>query len=338
VNVAALHADYEGRDPEPLLRRAAELNPTSSAPRIRLGLAAELRGDAVDAERWLLAAFAVDRQFETRWTLANFYLRQGRADSFWTWIRSALEMSYGDRRPAFDLCWHMSSDGAEILSKAIPDRAPVVADYVISLIGQPERIDALPAAALRLASLAQGRSLLPSRDVLLIATDVLLTANKYSAAAAVWSAMGRCTPDGVTDPAFSNQASSEQATGHGFDWRPLANEGVSHVRLEGGRGRRIRLNGRQPESVALLLQFVGGLRAGGRYAVRWEADSDGLPSPSGVTWNIAGASAELAVGELAFRAPAEVAVLELRYVRPAGQVRAEGRIDLRRITVTSLPQ
>ena len=39
----ALQVEYDGGDARPLLARAAELNPLSSAPRIRLGLDAEQR-------------------------------------------------------------------------------------------------------------------------------------------------------------------------------------------------------------------------------------------------------------------------------------------------------
>src|SRR5690242_6223918 len=91
-------ATLQSESPDTLLKRLVQLTPRVSGPRIRLGLAAEGRGDVVLAERTLLDAFAVDHQFETRWTLANFYLRQGRANDFWTWIRSALAFSYGNRR------------------------------------------------------------------------------------------------------------------------------------------------------------------------------------------------------------------------------------------------
>src|SRR5579871_4955673 len=83
----ALQLDYEGQDSTALLEKAAALNPLSSAPRIRLGLAAETRGDLPAAEKWLLEAARVDQQFEPRWTLANFYFRRGdsRRDDFWQW-------------------------------------------------------------------------------------------------------------------------------------------------------------------------------------------------------------------------------------------------------------
>src|SRR5580704_14973314 len=69
----ALELDYDGADATPLLERAAALNPMSSTPRIRLGLAAEISGDHASAENYFLDAARIDRQFEPRWTLANFY-------------------------------------------------------------------------------------------------------------------------------------------------------------------------------------------------------------------------------------------------------------------------
>ncbi len=56
-------------------------------------------------------------------------------------MREALEVGYGDRRPAFDLCWRMSDasfnlpnaptmDATAILDRAIPDRREVVAAYL----------------------------------------------------------------------------------------------------------------------------------------------------------------------------------------------------------------
>jgi len=136
LSLRALQIDYDGGDPAPLLLRAAELNPLAAAPRMRLGLDAEIHGDIRAAEKWLLDAARVSRQFEPRWTLSNFYFRQSRADDFWTWIRQALAVSYGDRTPAFDLCWRFSQNPKAILDRAIPDRHDVLAAYLIYLIDQ----------------------------------------------------------------------------------------------------------------------------------------------------------------------------------------------------------
>src|ERR1700733_3627454 len=76
VLVRALQVEYDGGDSTRLLERAATLSPMNAAPRIRLGLAAEIRGDFAGAETWLTDAARVNHQFEPRWTLANFYFRR----------------------------------------------------------------------------------------------------------------------------------------------------------------------------------------------------------------------------------------------------------------------
>jgi len=319
LEMRALQNEYEGEDFRPQLERIVHLNPRLAAPRIRLGLAAELRGDTAEAERWLLEAAAVDRQFETHWTLANFYFRQDR-DAFWTWMQSALEISYGDRKPLFDLCWRKSSNAAEILERAIPLRADIAAAYVWYLLGE-RRIDALAAAALRLAS----ADAVAGQEPLLAAVDALLDAGLAHDGAAVWVAAGRAEPSGISHPHFE-----EPNTGHGFDWRFARQAGVTHVALEAPRGHRVRLGGAQPESCELLRQVVGGLNPGARYRLHWQHRIEAV---SGIAWRIAGRAAALSSGELNFTAPAESAVLELHYQRPHGEVRAEGSVDLLEVVI-----
>jgi tetratricopeptide (TPR) repeat protein len=140
----ALQLNYDGADSRSLLEKIAALNPYSSAPRIRLGLAAEVSGDLASAERWLLEAAKVDHQFEPRWTLANFYFRAGDKNEFWKWMRAALEVSYGDRTPAYDLCWRVSDDAGEILWRGIPDRHDVVASYLMYLLQKKPTDSRLP--------------------------------------------------------------------------------------------------------------------------------------------------------------------------------------------------
>jgi len=318
----ALQNEYEGKDSRIQWERIVHLTPRLAAPRIRLGLAAELRGDTAEAERWLLEAAAVDRQFETRWTLANFYFRQDR-DAFWTWMQAALDMSYGDRKPAFDLCWRKSSNGAAILERAIPKRADVAAAYVWYLQGE-RRVEALAPAALYLAS----TNAPAGQEPLLTAVDTLLDAGMPRDASQVWVAAGHTAPIGIFNPHFE-----EPRIGHGFDWRFARQEGITHVVLDAPRGHRVRLSGAQPESCELLRQVVGGLNLGASYHLRWQQRSDGLPAESGIEWRMAGRSAALSSGELSFTAPAESAVLELHYQRPRGEVRAEGSVDLLEVTL-----
>ncbi len=310
--VGALQAEYDGRDAEALWAKVAQMSPRDSASRIRLGLAAEQQGEIVEAQRWLTEAFDVDRQYETRWTLANFYLRQGRALEFWKWIRSALEFSYGDRTPAFNLCWRMSSDAEEIQRLAIPDREEVAGAYLLYAMARHPEAIALAARGVR------------EKPLLLGAVDQLIELGRFDEAMNVWVQAGRSAPKGVTESRFE-----APQTGQGFDWRVARVVGVTQLTLDAGRGHRIRLSGNQPESADLLKQYVGGLTLGARYRLDVQADGD----THAFEWRVAGQPVTVG-GE--FVAPASVVPIELHYARPRGEVRGEGTVDLRDVRVLLL--
>ena len=333
LSALALQAEYSGQDSTALLEEVARLNPRASAPRIRLGVAAELRGDPQQAERWLKEAFSVDRQFEPRWTLANFYFRQGKSDEFWTWMRSALEMSYGDRVAAFDLCWQNTDDAQEILDRAIPDRREVAASYLLYSLNH-HRQPAIAGAANKLAKMRISADL----PLLYAATDNLLSAGQAGDAAALWQALGNPRPQGLTHPDFE-----PPRTGHGFDWIFAETPGITQIPLDAPAGNRINFSGQQPESCELLRQSIGGLRPDASYVLRWDARTQDIASPTGLTWRIAGSVGEIAAsedwsaGQLSFTPDSDHAVLVLSYRRPQGQARTEGRLDLRQV-ITSSPE
>jgi tetratricopeptide (TPR) repeat protein len=357
----ALQLDYDGVDSTPLLERAAQLSPLSSSPRIRLGLLAEIRGDFESAEKWLLDAARVDRQFEARWTLANFYFRRASAAAsgneisspfwdqsagrFWNVMREALAVSYGDRRPAFDLCWRMadasSMDQTTILDRAIPERREVLAAYLqYTLDSHP---DAAGPIALKLARFGDPSDRLP----LLAACDRLIasrhntandeengTAHDAALALRLWSAIGYAAPAGIFNGSFTTPP-----VNHGFDWRLIESPGVVHTALDQPRpARRIALDGRQPESCALLTQIVN-LEPHARYTLRWGARTSGFSAPAGIEWRIGDVRAAIlpsdtpAFGSAAFMATSEIETLTLFYQRPAGQARAEGLVELSRVSI-----
>lgn len=365
----ALQLDYDGADSTPLLERAAHLSPLSSSPRIRLGLAAEIRGDLDSAEKWLLDAARVDRQFEARWTLANFYFRRANeeglskeptvsgdrsADRFWKWMRQALEVSYGDRRPAFDLCWRMggapSIEATTILDRAIPERREVLAAYLqYTLDAHP---DAAGPVALKLAAFGEPAD----RPLLLVACDRLIAArhdeanavgndvgnhagNDAALALRLWSAIGYAAPAGIFNGSFA-----APPLNHGFGWRLIESPGVVHTALDQPRpARRIALDGRQPESCPLLTQILI-LAPHARYTLRWEARTSGFSAPTGIEWRIADQRAVIspsdapAFGSAAFIATSELVPLTLFYQRPAGQARAEGFIELSRVSIEKVSE
>jgi hypothetical protein len=314
----ALQIDYDGQDSTPLLERIARLNPLASAPRIRLGLAAEIRGDLSTAEKWLLDAAQVDRQFEPRWTLANYYFRRQNRNEFWRWMRLALEVSYGDRTPAFDLCWRMTGDAQEILSRSIPERHDVIAAYLAYLLSTHRWAAALP-VSLQLAATADYRYF----DVLLAACDAFLDARDAAAAGACRRAVGELTGGVFT---------------RGFNWRPIEVPGVSHIPLDASSGWRVVFSGRQPESTGLLRKILD-FQPGSRCFLHWESRTLGLGADSGVEWRVSGQRALLPsdenwrAGELIFTADSDLQDLVLFYQRPLGQPRAEGYVEIRSVSV-----
>jgi hypothetical protein len=360
----ALQLDYDGADSTPLLERAAALNPVSSSPRLRLGLAAEIRGDYDSAERWLLDAARVDHQFEPRWTLANFYFRRDNVPAFWTSMRAALEVSYGDRRPAFDLCWRMAGDAGSIgiLDGAIPNRREVLTAYLLFLLESHR--DAIAPVAMKLARFHDPAD----RPILFAASDAILdpgpgvpdvpnasarrdaisagrttSSARHDAPAAgretasameLWTAMGLARPSGVFNGDFSSVPLN-----HGFDWRQIESGGVTHASIDQPRSaHRISLDGRQPEWCALLIQILN-LEPNTRYTLRWEARTSGIKSPTGIEWRIGDRRAAIDPSESAsagtadFTATTELAPLTLFYQRPSGEARAEGSIDLTRVWI-----
>lgn len=313
----ALQIEYDGGDPRPLLERAARLNPWSSAPRIRLGLDAEVRGDDSSAEKWLLEAARIDRQFEPRWTLANFYFRRENPAEFWKWMRAALEISYGDRRPAFELCWQMSGDAKEIFTRAMPRRREVLAAYLGWLL-ETHRVDASVPVAIALASDRDERGLV------LASVDALLESHDQRDALGLWQAAGLRAPNGIYRGNFEGGAIAD-----GFDWRWNEISGVVHADIDEPRTmHRISFDGRQPASCEVLRQMVV-LEKNARYRLRWNAAISQMESPTGLEWRIGDARAAVSdgAGMIEFIAPPDVAELKLVYERPSGEVRAEGSVE-----------
>ncbi len=317
LSLRVLQIEYEGGDSRPLLEYIAALNPVSSKPLIQLGLDAEIRGDFDTAQRRLLNAARVDRQFEPAWTLANFYYRQQKPEQFWTWMRKALEVSYGDRRPAFDLCWNVASSGQEILARAIPPRREVEAAYLIYLLQTNRLAEAAP-VAVKLAAARDAVDL----PLLYAACDALLDAGNGAAALDVWVSLGQpAQPD--FDAARIN---------HGFDWRLIAPSGVTHA------ANRIVFSGQQPEATEVLRQFLH-LQAGRPYVLRWESRTSGFPSRAGLEWRVGDQTGvvpsheDWSASELSFTARGEWPILSLNYQRPTGEPRAEGYVELRHVAL-----
>ena len=331
--LAPLRADYQARLNR--LDRALKLNPYLSPAWIELGLRAEAAGDAAKAEAALREAVRLDRTFEPRWTLANFYFRRGNQDEFWKWIRAAADMSYGDRTGLFQLCWRATADSQTILDRAIPSDRNLLADYV-GYLGRTERYPAAQAAAARWVSLAV------KEDVpgLLRFCDLLIEkAHDSAGALRIWNALiekawlpfedlDLNAGSVVTNGTFRSPPISQ-----GFDWRLLSRPGV---RVESYQGLGIRLDGHQKEQTGFLLQWLP-LRPSTTYELTIKAQSADIPAGSGLRLKILDASTGTALAEseiampvsiLRFETPPHTSLgeLNLGYKRALGTSRIAGSV------------
>ncbi len=122
-------ADDTGGDGSLSYRTALRVDPYASQDWMRLAFDAERHGQYQKAEHDLLQAASVNRLFEPRWALANFYFRREETDKALYWIRQSFLVEQGDLTAAFRLCWAISADPARILRGAIPNRPAVLEQY-----------------------------------------------------------------------------------------------------------------------------------------------------------------------------------------------------------------
>ena len=78
-------AEFDPAHAQEQLASAVRLDPYNAQADIELGLLFESRGELGRAEQCFLRAFAVNRTFLPRWSLASFYFRRGNTAAFWTW-------------------------------------------------------------------------------------------------------------------------------------------------------------------------------------------------------------------------------------------------------------
>jgi tetratricopeptide (TPR) repeat protein len=268
------------------LARAVALNHYDAAAWVDLGLHWEVSGDQKQAERCLLEAVRVDNTFYPRWVLANFYLREGDAQQFWTAMRAAISHSRADLKAVFELYWRAFDDPGEILEKGIPDTPEINRRYCSFLL-QSGRTAAAAGVWKRLA-----RRLEPADLPLGLAyANALLAGREPEGALHVWNELcsSRLIPYEPLDPAkgrvLTNGTFRIQPTGHLFDWKLTEAEGVSgDVETFSGRPvLAIRLSGAHPETVELLSQLAP--VAGGRtYRLVYSYSTSGLPADTGLYW------------------------------------------------------
>jgi hypothetical protein len=344
----------------PAMRRAVTLNPLNSDLWMEFADIAEQQNDPLLAEQCLLKAIGLDRTFAPRWALEEFYYRRKDATRFWPAMRAALATSYDDVTILFDDCWAMAPDPRTILSAAVPHRPDVQSQYLKYLLGK-NRLDlAMPVADLVLPVATH-----ETVPVLLQYCDLALSSHRTAPALAVWNSLASRNLIGL--PSFrpgsaatiSNPDFSRPLLSQAFDWN-LASPPRVFVSREGDPATiRIAFSGKQPESCALLSQWVP-LTPQRTYWFHTSYSTDGLPPDTGITWQmldpitggdllsgaakLTGATRQFTVRHDAqdgfpFTTPPGVSLarLVLNYQRLTGTVRIEGAVILHRVELSFAP-
>jgi hypothetical protein len=132
ANLAEL-SEVSGADPDPELKIASDLNPFDSTYWIRRAFRSEVQQRYDESERFLREAYRVDRGFDPRWALMNYYFRRGNLPEFWKSGTEAFAMSYGDLDPIFRLCLAASNNPADT-RKILPERPSALVSFFTYLV------------------------------------------------------------------------------------------------------------------------------------------------------------------------------------------------------------
>jgi tetratricopeptide (TPR) repeat protein len=341
------------------LRRALALNSRDSAVLRSLGTRAELRGEARQAENFLLQAATVDHTFLPQWSLANFYLRTDQVARFWPAVRSSLaiidpkttDVRKVDPEPIFDLCWRTTSQSKRILAE-IPSTRGMLLPYLRYLV-KAGRVDAAVEA------LPKTLALPPSKSDLAAYLDIcefLLSENQTQPAVQVWNRLldsqliqsARLDPrasHSLADPDFSFPL-LERA----FGWQVIHDEKI--FSRTGDRFLSFEI-GRTERDHFQLLSTVLPVLPGRGYRLTWHADPSRLELNSrnsqALTIHILTTKDELSPacapllpttpGSCAFTTSAGTTQvrLVLRYDRPPGGIQPEGELRLTHFALEAQP-
>jgi len=333
-------------------RKALSLRAYDSRTWIALALQVELAGETQEAERYLRRALSVDTGYEPRWALANFYLRRGRSEEFWEWIRKTIEIRPRGVRPAIELCWRAVNDAEVILENAIPDDPFANRRYFAFLI-DTNRTEAAKSVWPRLRRHLEEQDLRNAK----IYISRLLENEDVDEALQAWNdlcARGLFPYPPISfeqGPLLTNGDWRARPAGFGFDWQMRDSEGIRQtIELnENSPGSlTVYLRGTQAESAALLHQLVP-VRPGREYRFEFRYMTEDLPQESGIGWVIqdpyrrktilAGeqlkANPAWGPASLNFRVPEDTKLIQLAltYRRAPGTTREKG---IFRVTEMSL--
>ena len=326
-------AQLEPDRAEELLEKTLAINRYDSKAAIDLALIREARGDPAGAEKLLLEAFAVDRTYLTRWTLANYYFRHDDSASFWKWARKAAEMPAEDITPLFQLCWRVIPHARDITNKVLTDD-PATIRQLLGFLASKGEFQEAAAIAHHLTERGQPD---PDRAILLSLVDKLIAGNDASEAQSVWQLLADRRWIVAESTLPDNPSFGRPPLQAGFDWRLPSSPGLHS--WPGPSGLEVEFSGKQPESCVIAEQIMPLSR--GEHEFRYRYRTSGIAPGTGLRWRVMAAEsgANLATSSdlshdavvdasVPFRIPENTALVRLRleYARALGTPRIAGRV------------
>jgi tetratricopeptide (TPR) repeat protein len=327
-----------------LLETAISIDPYNAEADIELSLRLEGAGDYRTAEKLLLDAFAVDRTYLPRWSLANFYLRRDNLPAFWTWARSAAEMPSDNVRPLFELCWRVSPDPNEIERRILNNNPELIRQYLNFLVAK----DQLPAAAEAAHRLSEVGDPTTDDPEMYSVIDQLIAAGEGDAARKIWNALiGNHWV--VADPGMPNNPNfARDPLPVGFDWAVFSYSGLHS--WPGPSGLETEFSGGQPESCTIAEQAI--VLPPGNYELEYSYRTDEIPPETGLRWQIISVDSETVLaesndlssetmnrGSFEFSIPpgASLVHLRLQYRRTLGTPRISGTLVIPSVQIHARP-
>jgi tetratricopeptide (TPR) repeat protein len=336
MRLAQLDEDH-GRQ---MLETALHLDPYNAQADIELGLLYESEGDPARAQTLLLRAFEIDRTYTPRWSLANFYLRQGNLPAFWQWSRRAAEMPPEDIGALFDLCWRVTPDPKVIADAILNDNPSTVRQFIVFLLTK-DQIDAAAELAPRLIRTGKPGA---DRPLLLAMVNQAILDSDAGAATKTWHALIQSHWIVADDSVPNNRAFSRDPLPVGFDWTLPSETGLHS--WPGPAGLAVELSGDEAENCTIAEQTVA--LEPGNYTFAYTYRTSGIAPDTGITWQILDdkTGAALAVSpslasdstqnaEIPFTVSQGVSLIRLHlgYQRALGTTRVNGTLAIQSTSI-----
>jgi len=335
---------FDDAHAQQLLETAIKDDPYNAEADIELGLRLEAAGNYPRAEKMLLDAFAVDRTFLPRWTLANFYFRRNNLPAFWTWARTAAEMPSDSTEPLFELCWHVSSDPHEIEARILNNNPELIRQYLNFLLAKNQ----LPAAAEVADRLTQAGDRKTDDPQMFSVVDRLIAANAGDAAKALWNVLIEKHWVVADSGAPNNPNFARVPLPVRFDWALSSSVGLHS--WPGPSGLETEFSGEEPEICTIAEQVV--VLPPGNYKLESSYRTDAISPQTGLRWQIVAegsgkvlaespdlSSEALSRADMAFSIPPEASLIRLRlqYERALGTPRISGTLVIPSVQIQARP-